>query len=77
MRQLVWHLYIDTAVEDGELYCYNTEGDRNSVVSQTSCRLDVTHEMSEFTIGKAGGIRRLPHCWQRTVDALGDYFEGL
>ena len=41
--QLVWHLkYIDTAVEGSELYCYNTEGDRNSFVSQESCRMDVT-----------------------------------
>ena len=30
---------IDTAVEDSELYCYNTEGYRNSVVSQASCRI--------------------------------------
>jgi hypothetical protein len=34
--------YVDTAVESSELYCYNTEGDRNSVVSQASCRIDVT-----------------------------------
>ena len=27
-----------------ELYCYNTEGDRNSVVSQVSCRKDVNRE---------------------------------
>ena len=34
VRQLVWHLlYVDTAVEDSEIYCYNTEGDRNSYVS--------------------------------------------
>ena len=32
---------VDTAVEDSDLYCYNTEDDRNSVVSQVSCRLDV------------------------------------
>ena len=31
----------------------------------------VNHEMSKFTQGEAGGIRRLPHRWQRTVDALG------
>ena len=34
--------YVDTAVEGSELYCYNREGDRNSVVSQASCRMDVT-----------------------------------
>ena len=40
VHQLVWHLeYIDTAVEDNELYCYNIAGDRNSVVSQVSCRM--------------------------------------
>ena len=30
------------AVEGSELYCYNTEGERNSVVSQLTCRMDVT-----------------------------------
>ena len=35
------------------------------------------HEMSKFTHGKAGGIRRLQHRWQRTVGALGDYLEGV
>ena len=29
--------YVDTAVEDSKLYCYNTEGGRNSVVSQAFC----------------------------------------
>ena len=55
-------------------------GDKNSVVSQASCRIDVTqleHEMKKFTHAKAGGIRHLPHHWQWSVDALGDYFEGL
>ena len=43
VRQLVWHLqYVDTALEGSELYCYNTEGDRISAVSQASCRMDVT-----------------------------------
>ena len=28
-------------------------------------------EMSKFTHGEAGSIRRLPHRWQRTVEALG------
>jgi hypothetical protein len=41
--QLVWHLYyVNTAVESSELYCYNTEGDINSVVSQASCKMEVT-----------------------------------
>jgi hypothetical protein len=43
VRQLVWHLwYVGTAVEDSEVYCYNTKGDRNLVISQASCRMDVT-----------------------------------
>ena len=40
--QLVWHLYVDTAVEGSEMYCYNTEGDRNSVISQASFRMGCT-----------------------------------
>ena len=63
VRQLLWHLYVDTAEEDSELHCYDIEGDKNADVSQASCRMD--------------GIRRLPHRWQRTVDALRDCFEGL
>ena len=69
-RQLVWQLYVDNAVEGSELECYNTEGDRNSVVSQASCRMDVTFlelEMSKFAVFR----------WQRTMDSLGDNFEGL
>ena len=31
-----------TAVEGTELYCHNTEGDRNSIVGHASCRMDVT-----------------------------------
>ena len=34
--------YYNTAVESSELYCYNAEGDRNSVVSQALSRLDVS-----------------------------------
>jgi hypothetical protein len=73
-------IVVDTAVEGSELYCYNTEGDRNSAASQALCRMDVTrleHGMSKFTHGKAGGIRRFPHRWQRSEKALGDYFEDL
>jgi hypothetical protein len=60
--QLLWHLYyVDTAVENSELYCYNTEGDRNSVkgVMQNGC--DSTRTA----------------CLQWNVDSLEDYFEGL
>ena len=53
---------------------------RNSVISQASCRMDVTRlelGMSTFTHDEAGGIRCLPHRWQQPVDALGCYFEGV
>ena len=33
---------VDNVVEGSELCYYNTEGNRNSVVSQASCRMDVT-----------------------------------
>ena len=42
VRQLVWHLYVDTVVEASELYMHNTEGNRNSVVSQAPCRMEWT-----------------------------------
>ena len=31
--------------------------------------------MSKFTHGEARGIRRLPHRWERAVDASEDFFE--
>ena len=40
--------------------------------------MDVTrigHEMSKFTHREVSGIRRFPHRWQRTVDALGEMLE--
>ena len=37
----------------------------------------VNQEMSKFTYGEASDIQHLPHHWQRNVDALWDYFEGL
>ena len=39
VRQLVWHLYVNTTIEGSEHYWYNTEGDRNSIVSQASFRM--------------------------------------
>ena len=42
VRKLEWHLYVEAEVEGSELYGYNTEDDRSSVVSQASCRMDVT-----------------------------------
>ena len=55
MHQPVWHLwYVDTAIEGGELYCYNMEGDRNSVVNHVSCRMDVTRlEQNSQTVNTA------------------------
>ena len=42
VRQLVWHVQYEYNKAEGcELYCDNTEGDRNSIVSQ-ECRIDVT-----------------------------------
>ena len=43
MRQLVWHLwYVGPVVEVSDRYCCNTQGHRNAVVGQASCRMDVT-----------------------------------
>ena len=40
---IVWRLqYVDTVMKGTELYCYNTEGDRNSVLSQGSGKMFVT-----------------------------------
>ena len=51
VRQLVWHLqYVDTAIESSEIYCYNTEGDRNSFISQASCRIEITTRTSNLKI---------------------------
>ena len=33
--------------------------------------------MTHISHIEADGIRRLPHCRQRTIDSLGDYFECL
>ena len=33
--------------------------------------------MTNFSHGEADGIPRLPHRCKRTIDSLGDYFEGL
>jgi hypothetical protein len=42
VRKLVWHLHVDARVEGSEVYCYNTEGGGNSVVSQASFRMEWT-----------------------------------
>ena len=62
VRLLVWHLkYVHTEVEVSELYCYNTKGDRSLVVSQVSCRMDVTRYSTASTLlaadmGHFGGL---------------------
>ena len=53
--QLAWRLqYVDTAVEEIEIYCYNTEGDINSVVSEASCKMGwiLIELQAETGIGK-------------------------
>jgi hypothetical protein len=35
----VHQLKVDSAIDGSELYCYNPEGDRNSVASNVSCRM--------------------------------------
>ena len=40
----------------------------------TAFRREVSHGSDTHA---ANGIQHLPHRWQRTVDTLGDYFEGL
>ena len=40
--QLLWHLYVDTAIQGSKTYCYNTEVYTHSVVSLASLRMDVT-----------------------------------
>ena len=56
VRQLVWHLYVDTVVKGNDLYCYKIESDRNSVVSQASCSMDTAgvrgrngHRKTDYT----------------------------
>ena len=33
--------------------------------------------VTNFSHGEVDGIGRLPQCWQRTIDRLGAYFEGM
>ena len=58
VRQLVWHLqYVDTAIEDSELYYYNTERDKNSVVSQASCRMGVPRAYIKIAVLRGRNAR--------------------
>ena len=47
---------VDTAVEDSD-YCYNTEGDRNSLVSQALYRMDVTRLEQRASLKRGGPPR--------------------
>ena len=74
VRQPVWHLYVDTAVEDSELYCYNIEGNRNSVVSQASSRMNVIRIEQNSHMAKPAAFdafhivdRRLWMLWEITL----------
>ena len=40
----------------------------------TAFQREVSHVSNTHA---ANGIQRLPHCWQRTAETLGDYFEGV
>ena len=53
--QLIWHLwYVHTIVEVSELYCYNREGNRNSVVRFSrvflSCKANVRRSPRIITL---------------------------
>ena len=56
---------LDTAVE---LY-YNTEGDRNSVVNQASCRMDVTHAYIKIVLLRGRNARE---CHIELMEAVGN-----
>jgi hypothetical protein len=75
MRHQVWHLYVDTAVEGSELYCHNTKGDRNSVVRQALCRMDVTR-LEQHTNIKTALLRHRERnareCHRELVEAVGN-----
>ena len=74
VHQLVWHLYhVDTAVEGSELYCYNREDNRNSVLSQALCRMDVTHleQHAYINIAVLQG-RNARECHSVLVKAVGN-----
>ena len=45
---------------------------RDDIVIAVRCLI-----MTNFSHGVADSISRLQNRWQRTIDSLGDYFEGL
>ena len=63
--------YVDTVVEGTEIYCYNTEGDTISVVSQASYRMDVTRLEQCVYIKKAVlRERNASECHSELVEAM-------
>ena len=57
VRQLVLHLYYVDTAEGSEIYCYNTDGIRNLIVSQASCRMDVTRLELRASVKRGGSLR--------------------
>ena len=78
VRQLVWHFqYVDTTVEGSELYCHNTESDRNSVLSQASCIINMTRLEQRGSLKRGGSPRDssvrkgiVPHGFHKLTVAL-------
>ena len=57
--QLVWHLlHVCIAREDSGLHCHNKEGDRNSAISQASCRMDVTRRKAYLHQSKCTAMEK-------------------
>ena len=59
--------------EGSELYCYNTKGDRNSVVDQASFRMDMTRleQRAYIKIAVLRG-RNSRDCTSELVEAVGN-----
>jgi hypothetical protein len=66
-------LYVDAALGVSELYCFSREGDRNSVVSQASCIMDVTR-LEQRAYIKIATLRRrnTRECHIELVEAVGN-----
>ena len=70
---MVWHLWY----VDNELYCYNAEGDKNSVFSQASCiigwkflelqgKTDIEKRTIDKILGEELELRKITSCGCRT-----------
>jgi len=69
MRQLVWHLYVNTVVDCSELNCYNTERDRNSFLSQASSRMNLIRAYIKIGVLWGANPRE---CNSGLVEAVGN-----